>query len=65
VNIVSGTATKYTNRISSYSSLQNYRMHNMVSCRTVKYMNRLKYYSSLQNYEMQEYGKNLFFTAEL
>jgi hypothetical protein len=63
--MVSGIAIKCTNRISSYSLLQNYKMYNMVSCRTVNCMDRLRYYSSLQNYEMQKNGKNLFFTAEL
>lgn len=39
--MVSGIAIKFTNRISSCSLLQNYKMHNTVSCRTVKHMNRL------------------------
>lgn len=56
--MVSGIAIKCTNRTSSYSSLQNYKMHNMVTCRTVKLcMNRLRYYSSLQNYKMHKRGK--------
>jgi len=55
--MVSGIAIECTNNISSYYSLQNFKMHNTVNCRTVKYMNRLRYYSSLQNYKMHEYGK--------
>jgi hypothetical protein len=55
--MLSGITIKYTNRISSYSSLQNYKMHIMVTYRNVKYMSRLRYYSSLQNYKMHDYGK--------
>ena len=69
--MVSGIAIKCTNRISSYSSLQDYKMYNMVSCRTIqctnwvfilhwrimKGRNTVRSYSSPQNYKMHEYGK--------